>query len=651
MPDAYGSDRGQDRPIVFVLGVARSGTTLLRLMLAGHSALFSPPEMVLAPFATMADRRQLLERRFWEKGGLRRTFMELEELDVTAARQRVNGLREASVLHVYQILQELLGPRILVDKCPHLCSYPEALPRLASWFPMARFLWIVRNPGSVIRSFNNVNMSEKLLDGSRYSGIEEMWREGNRVIGSFLATLPPARWTRFSYEDMILTPESVMRQVCDTLDIGFEPAMLRPYEGDRMRSGPKGARAVGDPNTAGRNQIDPKLVDSWLSGFDHRSLGTETKALALELGYDLESLPLPSQAQVSTALSGLLETVGEIERNIELPLDIDALEGRRFLLRMLSSTVDTFTEYSDADRPVLHHVIGPTRKMFGDCPDSDCLRARLRVGSGRVYRLSGRVPPSTTYLGIMLHRRGGRIGHHINDSELMLDDDGRFEVLISADDQDGTWLRCEGDETEVMIRQYYLDRASEPPVELAIELLGPTPPAGPLDAARYAKGLEAAGRMLKSTFLRVMGAYKMLTSLPIKQFHTLPGDRLFPTPDNLYQVCWYRFGPGQAFVVRGRLASARYFGFCLYNAWLESLDYTQHSICLNARNLAVEPNGTFTIILADEDPGVENWLDTAGHRAGYLLARSLLLDGQPCELTTETVWLAQLNPGSSLDSR
>jgi len=37
----------------FLLGVPRSGTTLLRVMLAGHPRIFSPPEMLLAPFETM----------------------------------------------------------------------------------------------------------------------------------------------------------------------------------------------------------------------------------------------------------------------------------------------------------------------------------------------------------------------------------------------------------------------------------------------------------------------------------------------------------------------------------------------------------------------------------------------------------------------
>lgn len=637
-----------DKPHIFVVGVARSGTTLLRLMLGGHPALFSPPEMVLAPFATMAERRALLQTRFWEKGGLRRTFIELEGLNVAAAKGRVNGLDQASVPDVYRLLESLIGDRRLVDKCPHLCHYPDALDRVATWFPDARFLWIVRNPGSVIRSFNSVNMAEVLLAGSERESIEDMWVHGNSTLRDFLGPLPAERWLRIHYEDMVRAPEPVMRAVSDFLGVDYRESMIQPYQGDRMRSGPKGARAVGDPNTATRSSIEPALADKWLAGFDHRTVGAATHELARDLGYELTDIPLPDITQVSSAMDDLFNVARRIEAGIDLPLDIDNLEGRRYLMRIMAAYVDTFTEYSDPDRPRFHHVIGPTRKIFGDCPDSDCLRARIRLGAGRSYRVTGRIAPGTTYVGIVLHRQGGRLGHHIDDRTLAVDDEGRFTLLLAAQEAPEladpwcTWLQCHGDETEVVVRQYYSDRAREPAMELDIELIGQRPAHGPLRADDYARGLTRAGRMMAGTVERILGAHKMVTSMPIKQFHTLDGERLFPTPDNTYQACWYRFGPDQAFVVHGRLPTARYFSLCLYNTWLESLDYTRHIICLNHSQLRTDADGRFTVVLADCDPGAPNWLDTAGHNAGYVIARSLLLDGEPAPLVGDTVWLSEL---------
>ena len=89
--------------------------------------------------------------------------------------------------------------------------------------------------------------------------------------------------------------------------------------------------------------------------------------------------------------------------------------------------------------------------------------------------------------------------------------------------------------------------------------------------------------------------------------------------------------------VRGRIPRARYFSISLCNAWLESLDYRHHQVALNQRQIVLEPDGGFEITLADDDPGKANWLDTAGHRQGYVLARALLLEEEMPELKLEVV--------------
>lgn len=182
-------------------------------------------------------------------------------------------------------------------------------------------------------------------------------------------------------------------------------------------------------------------------------------------------------AQTSQALAALLKTTRELDEAIAASsLGLDAAEGQRFLLRMLAASVDTYVEQEDADRPAFHHAETPTRKMFADCPDTDYFRAPIRLGPGRVYRLWGRVPRNALYVGVLLYGRGGRIGARLTDRELGLDRDGRFEVRIATDAQPGTWLRGAGDESAVLVRQYFCDRAEEPPIEVEIELVGETPP-------------------------------------------------------------------------------------------------------------------------------------------------------------------------------
>lgn len=612
-------------PILFVLGAPRSGTTLLRVMLEGHPALFSPPEMVLAPFRTMAERKAAMEVRFWEKTGLRRTLMELEGVDVAEAKDLEASLEGLSIPEVYAWLQARLGGRMLVDKCPHLTGATEALAAIPTWAPGARFLWIVRHPASVTRSVQNMPMAEVILQGfSDQPG--EFWRIGNQALEGFLETLPADRWLRIHYEDMVSQPRATMEAVCAFLGLPFDEAMTRPYDGDRMREGPSGARAIGDPNLVGYGQIRPELATKWLEGFDPRQVSAASKAYAAKLGYDLDSMPLPPVAKVDEALEALWGMGHGLLGQLSLPADLDAIEGRRFLLRMIAASVDTFIEQSDADHPAFHHAEGPSRKMFGDNPDADYLRAPIRTAEGQVYRVWGRVPSDATYVGVLLYGKGGRVGNRLTDAELGLDAYGNFELLIAKEPQEGRWLKADGDETAVMVRQYFVDRRSQASVEVHIARLGEVPAPRPLDGLAMAAGLERARRMVSVVFERTLGAWKMASTAALNRFLEMPADGLFPTPDNIYKICWYRFGQDQLFFVRGKLPAARYFSFTLYNVWLESLDYERRTVCLNHTQIQTDEDGNFELVLAAKDPGHPNWLDIAGHQAGYLVARALLAE-------------------------
>lgn len=605
----------------FVLGAPRSGTTLLRVMLAGHPALFSPPEMVLAPFATMAERRKKLDERFWEKGGLRRTLMELLQVDAAAAKEVEASLESRTVPEVYAWLQEKLGERILVDKCPHLGADPAALQRLARWFPDARYIWIVRHPGSVTRSIENMPMAEVMLQGYAPDA-RDIWAHANRTIRDFLAGVPAGQKARVHYEAMVQSPEATMRALCADVGIDFHPSLLTPYEGERMREGPSGARAVGDPNMAGRGAIQPELATKWLEGFDPASVSPATHALARELGYDLGALSAPPIAAVSTAMAALFESAARLESGLRMPADLDNVEGRRFLLRMLSASIDLFVEEGDVDRPHFHHSEGPTRKMFADNPDADYWRAPIRLGPGRAYRVWGQLPPGTAYVGFLLYRRGGAVGNHRHDRDVV-DADGRFSLRITADATAD--LRGEGDEIAVMVRQYFTDRKTEAPIVLHVELEGAPGPTQ-LQPADLARSLERARRNLEVVFERTLGTWKMASVGLLNRFTLMDGAALFPTPDNTYVACWYRFGEDQVMFIRGRLPRSRYWSFCLYNAFMESLDYRAHRVSLNHTQLVCDADGNYEICLAHRDPGHPNWVDTTGHHAGYALIRVLLAE-------------------------
>jgi hypothetical protein len=555
--------------------------------------------------------------------------MALHGVGVEEAKAREEAMTGWTTIEVYAHLAG--AGRMVVDKCPHLAAMPDALARLARTFPHARWIWIVRHPGSVLRSVENMPMAEVLLEG--YAEPRDIWRAGNETIRSFLAGIPADRQCRIAYEDLVTDPRPVMERVCATLGVPFHEDVLDPYEGDRMRDGQPGARAVGDPNMAGRGRIQPELATRWLEGFDADDASPGTAELARALGYDLSTLPPPPIRKVSDAIRELLRSVERIEATMRVPGDIDKVEGRRFLLRQLSHALDLHVE-TDPDHPTFEHAEGPHRKSFADNPDADYWRAPLRADG--TCRVSGRIPPGTTYVGFLLYGKGGRLAARTHDRAIPIDADGRFDLPIGPD---SPWLPTTGDETALMVRQYFVDRRRESPITLEIRRDGAGRPA-PLAAEALARSVDRARRNLEAVHTRTVEAWKMASNMAYNRFVPIGGEQLFPTPDNSYLVCWYRLGPDQKLVVRGRMTRARYWSIVLYNLWMESLDYTTSTIHLNHGNLATDADGRFEVVIAHRDPGVPNWLDTTGHLAGYALIRVLLpeeaLEPPTAEIRYET---------------
>ena len=202
----------------------------------------------------------------------------------------------------------------------------------------------------------------------------------------------------------------------------------------------------------------------------------------------------------------------------------------------------------------------------------------------------------------------------------------------------GAWLIGDADTRSVIVRQYFTDRKTQQPADVSIRLEPAAAPPPILEAPPLQHALLRSERMLRSIFERTARAHQLVASTALKKFVPIGGEELFPTPDNAYQVCWYRIGYNQVMLVRGKIPPARYFSFTLYNAWLESLDYRHRPVHLNHTQIRTDDDGSFELCLAHRDLGHPNWLDVAGHQAGYVAARSLLPEGDADAFETETIY-------------
>ncbi|GMV90393.1 MAG: hypothetical protein AMXMBFR82_01710 [Candidatus Hydrogenedentota bacterium] len=279
-------------PCAFLLSAPRSGSTLLRVMLAGHPQLFSPPELHILHFHSMKDRRTFLGEGNYLGDGLQRAFMEAQGLDADAAEALIERMfaEDTLIQDVFTQLQESVAPKLLVDKSPTYTGRRETMERAEDLFENPKYIYLYRHPYAVIESYVK-NRTGKMFDfghADPYLLAEEVWASHNENTIEFLKGVPEERQFPVRYEELVTDPERIMRGMCTFLDVPFEPAVLDPYGEGRMTDGVRAkARAIGDPNFMKHTSIDPTLADAWKRAKLPNRLGDWAQRISAILEYDL----------------------------------------------------------------------------------------------------------------------------------------------------------------------------------------------------------------------------------------------------------------------------------------------------------------------------------------------------------------------------
>jgi len=83
----------------------------------------------------------------------------------------------------------------------------------------------------------------------------------------------------------------------------------------------------------------------------------------------------------------------------------------------------------------------------------------------------------------------------------------------------------------------------------------------------------------------------------------------------------YALEPDQCLVIVTRTAGSAYTGIQISDPWMMVPDMRAHQGSLNNAQVTPDAGGTATYVIASRDPGVANWIDTAGCREGWFMLR------------------------------
>jgi hypothetical protein len=323
-PAGDGAEGAKNRPPVFILSPPRSGSTLLRVMLAGHPQLFAPPELELLRFHTLPERGAFFSgpHQFWLEGVVR-AVMELKGCDGRSAERIVRDCEEnqLTVRAFYGLMQQWLGERTLVDKTPSYSFAEETLERAEEHFDSPRYVYLLRHPCGMIRSYEDAKLS-LVADvffthppGLKPRELAELiWLISHENILHFLRKVPEQRQHRLTFEDLVSNPRTALEGLCRFLGLDFVPDMVQPYKEkkQRMTDGVGDlAPMVGDPKFHTHRAIDATVAERWRKHHFRNPLCAKTWEVADSLGYRLEPAPARDGERLPADLDRPSDAQGE----------------------------------------------------------------------------------------------------------------------------------------------------------------------------------------------------------------------------------------------------------------------------------------------------------------------------------------------------
>lgn len=297
--------------LFFVCGALRSGTSLTHLILDQHPEISNPGEFDFlfdrisenGEFPNITEyRKWLSEHRIFQSKRL--------EIDSTL------DFSELIDSFIAQLTQSNLSLALNIHRHFDL---------VLSMFPEAKFIHLIRDPRDVAKSSIGMGWA-----GNVYYGVDH-WIETETSWRCLQEKVSPEQYLEVKFEELILSPQTVLQHVCDFIEVPYLESMLN-YANNSTYSAP-----------------DPSLVYQWKKKLSQREVQyVESKAHELmnTLGYELSEYPL--------AAIGFIEKIRLMVVNKLFKLKFSI--NRYGLILVLKHRLSRFLKLDDINRRTVRKI-------------------------------------------------------------------------------------------------------------------------------------------------------------------------------------------------------------------------------------------------------------------------------------------------------
>eukprot|EP00090_Calanus_glacialis_P028383 TRINITY_DN4561_c0_g1_i1.p1 TRINITY_DN4561_c0_g1~~TRINITY_DN4561_c0_g1_i1.p1 ORF type:complete len:380 (-),score=107.11 TRINITY_DN4561_c0_g1_i1:494-1633(-) len=263
-------------PLIFIGGVPRSGTTLMRAMLDAHVDVRCGEETRVVP-------RLLQMRSHWMKS--QKESLRLEEAGLTG-----DVLDSAISSFILEVVARHAEP------APRLCNKdPFTLKSgtyLKQLFPNGKFIFMVRDGRATVHSIITRKVTITGFDLKSYRQCLQKWNAAITAMNEQCKELGSKNCLPVVYEQMVLHPEQWMRKILNFLELPWDDAVLH----HEQHINKKGGISLSKVERSSDQVIKPVNLDALSKWVGHipddvvQEMGNIAPMLA-HFGYDPEGNP------------------------------------------------------------------------------------------------------------------------------------------------------------------------------------------------------------------------------------------------------------------------------------------------------------------------------------------------------------------------
>lgn len=330
----------------------------------------------------------------------------------------------------------------------------------------------------------------------------------------------------------------------------------------------------------------------------------------------------------------VLDCLGELE------LAVDQIAGtwrpedpayRAELYRqiMMNLSFGYFVHFTaDAEHPDWSPLYNP---VFACQPNPDDIYLFSPIRDDLTYRVSGDRGTVSKLIFVSQHGIPGTLPevsdygavNSLDDNDFTVGPDGRFEIIFSAkrpEGYSGNWSEIKPTANVIFTRARMIDWEKERDPRMSIECLDPVPPKLRLTPEQIIARIRDLARVpyyQSKVFFEMQN--EITDAVGWNRIHPV---RIPGLTKQLYWPAAIRFDDGEALILETEMPEVRpYWNIQINDPLFNAVEYVYRLSSINASTAWIAPDGKLRVVLAKEDPGVANWLDTVGYNEGTLYGR------------------------------